>query len=242
MANRLRLLAMTGLMSMTALASRGADAKCAMTELIPSLITDKAATVPGDGGVLVGYTTEVGRDEAAPADPSLPGWKFSVEVDHATLAPGLTVYRPKSGAAVAISDAKGKAIARFKRAGAATTMVLPPPMPKTLVITASRSGRGMRRQLTATLSVPAPDTAVAVILYSTKDGKALSFGRITTVHPTAVVPWSDPSRCSFNPPGTAPPSTGDKLVLAYVDQYGRIGATSAALGFSEVKGGKGDDD
>ncbi len=235
MVNRLGSIAMTAMTAALALAARDATAKCAMTELQPSLVTDKAATVPSDGGVLVGFVAEVGQHRAD-GDPSVTDWKFSVAVDHTTLAPGLTVYRPKSGATIAISDAKGKAIAKYARDAKATTMMLPPPMPQKLTITASRSGRGTHRELTAALSSPPPDTAVAVILYSSTAGKALAYGR---VHPgadaKAVVPWADPPRCSFSPSGTTMPTAGDKLVLAWVDQFGRIGKTSAPIGFTETK-------
>ena len=213
-----------------------ADARCAMTELAPAPITQNNDALPADGGILVGFTSIV-QGPKLDGDPSRqPGWTFvagSKPIDLAidTLAPGLTLYRPKPGTSpIVVSNADGKQLLAVARDGAASPP-LKAPRPIRIATSFERGGRIARRQLVATLATPAPETAVAVILYAERDTThvALSFNLLDRVERSTVVPYTDPRKCAWNPPGMASAKPGDLVTLAWVDGAGHVSPPSPPI-------------
>ena len=164
-----------------AITAHDALAKCAMQELAPILLTAPNATLPADGGILVGTDARVPDDHRGPRneDPALTNtWKLradgkALEVEKVALAPGLVMYRPKTGTAIEVVDAKGTKLGAFQHAAAtaSTTSVVAPRATK-LETTTAHSGRGFRSTTTATVADPIPTDAFAIIVYA--EGKPIS--------------------------------------------------------------------
>ncbi|MCX5742774.1 MAG: hypothetical protein NT062_09785 [Proteobacteria bacterium] len=225
-------------------------AKCAMQELVAQLITPTTGKLPADGGILVGFAHATNGDDELTDPLAKPTWKFTsggkpVDVTRVALAPGLTVYRPRPGSpitSIRVADKKRviRELARDATATAAPSVVAP--RVTKLEITTRSSGRGPARTATATVADPIPNDAVAVIVYAERGTAAkpapvaISFGTIGVHNPKArtVIPWADPSRCAFNPPGMEAPPTGAKVTLAWVDAYGRVSRSSAPIEVTEL--------
>jgi hypothetical protein len=211
------------------LSPASADAKCAMVELGPKVITATTAKIPTNGGVLVGWDN-AHDNVRTEGDPSVQkSWKATaggkpVELAIETLAPGLSVYRPKSTAGFALSDGK-QALGTFTRATTAAAD-LPAPEITALTLDARRGRRGGSEFSVSATFAKVADAAVAVILYRGKT--ALSFGMVEHDGNKIVVD-DGPHHCSFPPPGTTLPANGDAVTLAWVDAFGHVGATSAAI-------------
>ena len=91
-----------------------AAADCAISELGPELLTRAGAKIPADGGILVGWSASTDRKTPEKGDPSQHAYKAvagskTVSLVMASLAPGLTVYRPKPSVVGALSVKNGKA-------------------------------------------------------------------------------------------------------------------------------------
>ncbi len=207
-----------------------------MTELAPAPITKDGEALPADGGVLVGFTSIV-RGDKLDGDPSRqPGWKLAadgkpVAVTVDTLAPGLTVYRPKAGSsALVVSDADGKRLLAVTRDGRPSPQ-LKAPRPIRITTAEVFAGRGMGRELHATLATPAPETAIAVIAYAVRKNQrvALSFGMLDRDDRTTVVPYTDPPHCAWNPPGMEIAKPGEAVMLAWVDRAGHVSPVSTPV-------------
>src|SRR6185369_193941 len=76
--------------------------KCELKPLAAHLATPDGAAIPADGGVLVDWA-HVAKATQQSGDPSQPSdWRFEVRgkqlrVSPLSLAPGVSVYRPKLG-------------------------------------------------------------------------------------------------------------------------------------------------
>jgi hypothetical protein len=232
-----RMVRSAGILACAALwaSAASSEAKCAMVELGPAMITPATAKVPADGGVLVGWTSshDYGRTDG---DPSVrKTWKATaggqpVELVIETLAPGLSVYRPKTKDAFVLGDGKQQ-LGSFARV-AAGKLDLPAPAPQALVLDARPGRYGSSEFSISATFASIPDAAVAVILYRAgKPRVALSFGSVDRGQKQVLV-YDGPHHCSFPPPGTTQPAKDDRVVLAWVDAFGHVSDPSAAL---EVK-------
>ncbi len=222
-----KLLAVVGL----TLAVPTADADCMRVDLGAALLTPTTAALPPDGGVLVGWKQIVNGEPND--DPAHPKWTFSTPMVAETLAPSLVVHRPKTplAADLAIADAKGKSIAKFKRDPRPAAFALDAPAVSSLAITGRPSRWGDGRTVTAALSAKIPDRAVAIIGYVVRDKKSLAieFAAIDDRAARAIVTYADPGHCGFNPSGLDVPRLGETMTFVYVDQFGRLSKPSAAV-------------
>lgn len=229
--------------------ARESFAKCAMQELAPALVTPKNAAIPADGGVLVGF--QYSRDdEVQPAkgDPSMTAaWTWSQTMTKENLAPGLTVYKPKSAAAITVKDGK-KLLGTFTRDPKAAAAGSAVPRIGKLEITTHPARRGRHREATVTSTDPIPNDAFGAIVYVERGGKSvpIAFGTIDHHDPKSrtFIAYADPSRCAFAPPGTEPPPVKGKVTIAWFDRFGRVSKQSAPVEVTEVPppAGLSDDD
>jgi hypothetical protein len=211
--------------------ARVAAADCALEELGPELITRAGAKIPADGGILVGWHASTSLKAAAKGDPSQHAYKATaggktVSLIEASLAPGLTVYRPKPAVVGALS-VKSLVDVTFEKAKGAA---LPAPDVSAVVL-AEGKARYNATYTSVTASVAAvPDAAVALVLYAMADEEhvPLSFG--TPAHDkrgaTTVLVFEGAHNCEANPPAMRAPAAGDEVVLAWVDAFGRISPVS----------------
>ncbi|HEY4239284.1 MAG TPA: hypothetical protein VGM88_05685 [Kofleriaceae bacterium] len=201
--------------------ARTADASCAFVELAPSVLTPRDAKIPADGGVVVGFDRKLpsGPKADAGGDPSVSSALAFGETAavRESLAPGLTVYRPRTGASRGAKlelTAGGKRIAAFDSGPAAAA--LPAPIVESVAVESSFRGTATVR---AHLGADAPAGAVALIVYGA--GGALTYGQPGATRDIVV---REGGHCSF-PPGSAP-KTGDHVTLAWVDASGHVSARS----------------
>jgi hypothetical protein len=203
------------------------DAKCAMTELTPHLLTPAGAKLPADGGILVGWEVAVDRDYShSKGDTLKPAYKLTdgkAAVDGVAdpLAPGVYVYHPKKPGTGALVLVDGKTeVGRFAQ-GSKDAADLPAPVARKGRLDTAKAFRGTRHSFGVDVD-QVPDHAIGVILYSDKH-VAMSFSLVAHDKPgaTTVEPFQDPSRCSFNPSGMMAPAIGDAVTIAWVDPFGR---------------------
>ena len=219
-----------------------ATAKCAMPSVGSAVITPATAKLPADGGVLVGATASF-EVQISGADTALnPTWRFgdgSKELVPVlvTLAPGLVVYRPPAGMTGALTLKDGKAEIAKLTVTADKPAALAAPEPHSLVLNkvAERYG-GFRLQIDAKLKTAVPAGAVAIVVLAvTKKGNVpRSWVRVEANATDAQVAGSS-GRCDPGVPGEIMSKAGDKVVLAYVDAYGRLSKPSRPV---NIKRGK----
>jgi hypothetical protein len=225
-----------------------ADARCRPSLPVPQLLTHAADSIPADGGVLIGWTLSSDGDGASfqGHDPAMnPDWVFTTRKRKAKatleqLAPGLAVYRAtamRGNRVVAITLRGGKAtIGKFQSSTTSVASTMPAPKPKALALTTTLRdfGRYQADATIATLTLEAaiPPDAAAVIVYRVA-GTAQTPITWARVAPGpaggTVVVYSSPGRCSYEPPGLAPPASGDNIAIAWVDAFGRRSPLSQTI-------------
>jgi len=210
-------------------------ADCAVQELGPDVLTRTGAKIPADGGILVGWTASTDQKTPAKGDPSQHAYKASagkqpVSLVMASLAPGLTVYRPKPAVVGALSVKSGKTSVLDVTFDKAKGAALPAPDVTALVLT-SGVARYAEPYAIVTASVAAvPDAAVALVVYAMADEEhvPITFGRPAHDKPgaTTVLVFTGAHNCGGVPPGMRGPSAGDEVTLAWVDAFGRLSPLS----------------
>jgi hypothetical protein len=227
------------LLALVSLVPAPVDASCMRAVFIPELLTRRDTKLPADGGVLVGYgfSTKSEDFEQTGTDPSDVKWtatdakKTSVRLTRTALAPGLSVYRPATGAmAFTLANAKGKLLATFTHDDKAAPSALAAPKPRSIAMTGAKQFHSTLATATLELTTAPPPEAVAVIVYS--DAKtAVSFQSLADTHDkdTSLAVFHSGGHCSVNVPGTGVLRKGSKVTFAYVDAFGRLSPQSASF-------------
>ena len=206
-----------------------------MTQLAPHVLTPAHAKLPADGGVLVGWEAQIDYQRPANKTPLAPTYKLSAGDTVADpIAPGVYVYHQTKPAAGKLSLLDGKTtVASFEQTDKTITAPLAAPTVSAARMTASdEKYRGIYRTLDVDVA-QVPDEAAGVILY---DSHRVALAFDTVAHDkqgaTTVQAFHDAPRCSFNPDGMLAPNDGDKVAIAWVDAYGRVGKPSTPFAFS----------
>ena len=195
-----------------------ADMACFSGPMEPTLIASAHRRIAGTGGMIVGSRTK------------LPDWRFrdmnrTVRPRVVQLAPGLAIYHPPPlpGTDVVLEDLDHGVIARAERA---LTIGDPPPPPKVESITVTTTG-GDRRTVLAALASEPPSEAVVAITSRVEGGKLvpMAWTRLNG-QPRAVVLWHTPFGCDETIPTAIEPKPGDKVVITWVDETGRLSEAS----------------
>jgi len=197
-------------------------------------------------GAIVGWTATtdgkaerfVGHDPAVNAD-----WGFLVRkrklrpvVDQ--LAPGLAVYRAGTATgAVILREADGTRVGAFTVvADKKPWRVAAPQVTAVTSISAMRDhGRYQAMGTLATVAFAGaiPADAAAVIVYRVEGDKAPTATPITWARVNGatgpVTIYVTPGRCGSEPTGLMPPAPGQRVVLAWVDAFGRVSPRSAPI-------------
>ena len=96
-----------------------------------------------------------------------------------------------------------------------------------------RSEIGVNRPGTFAEKVAVPADTIALVAFDAKTKTARSFARITNAT-TELFIYAQ-GRCSALPNGTIASKAGDKLVLRWVDKYGRWSAPSKSITVTRAK-------
>jgi len=207
-----------------------ASADCAITGVAPRVLTAKDAVIPSDGGILVAAES-VSRGSLDKGDVAVQkGWRVHIGNDTLkppidSLAPGLAVYRVSSPNAykIDLEDDQKQVLVSIKPAKGSADKLAAPKVKKVTYDAKSPDYHGYE-QILVDLDGGVPAGMVAMIL-ADEHGKAKSFGLVagSQVHPY------EHHACDTLPNGTVPSKKGDKVVLMWVDESGRVSAATAAF-------------
>jgi len=221
-----------------ALAPTSADAKCAMDHLQPIVLTKEVA-VPADGGGIVVGTMSVSYDETDTGEALQKTWGFLTGRDImqpvlTVLAPGLVVYgvQPTVRTTGELTDEKGAVVAKLAQT---QTKVARLAAPKIKAVVHYDDGPNpMRRKVSTKVKLDgaAPADAVAMVLMDRKR-TARSWGTVTAGATDVEVYYQ--YRCKVLPNGTLASKVGDKVIVAWVDKYGRLSATTKVFTIKVTK-------
>ena len=96
----------------------------------------------------------------------------------------------------------------------------------------SRRSTGRGTKQSATVVVDAiPRGAVALIAYRTSGAApvAIAWARVEASSKPAIEIYATPGRCGTEPDGLSAPTTGESIVVAWVDQFGQRTSMSAPI-------------
>jgi hypothetical protein len=205
-----------------------AEAKrvCFSGPMRSQIIAAPNAKIAGSGGVIVASGTK------------LPDWRFRdlnrvVRARIVTIAPGLAIYHPPPLAGLDVvleNDAHG-VIARTQRA---LTVDAPGGAPRVRSITKATSTS--RLAVMAELADTVPEHTL-IIIASRVSGDTLvplTWTRVWKGQSATVDLWHTPGSCEQTIDTAIEPKVGDKIVLQWVDDAGRISEPSTAVSVAAI--------
>jgi hypothetical protein len=206
----------------------------------PHVVTPRGTVIEDGGGVLVGTDVDSKNHEWKPGprvDPTIqPKWRFRSE-HHVLaptieqLAPGLSVYKlPVTGDSLVLETEDHIAVVVVSRSPDRDAARLPPPMPTQISFAMSEGFRFTQMRVTVTLVAPAPRHATAMIAYRVDDERrtAISWGPVVAGAKQIPV-FSSRNMCVPGAPGEDAARAGSHVVVAWVDESGRLSAPSREL-------------
>jgi hypothetical protein len=206
-----------------------ARSECAVSGLVPVVLTRSTNELPADGGIVIAAQSQGGNLPSGEVTVQ-PAWRIAIGKMRITptiqvVAPGLAVYRWVGAAGeVVLLDKDGKELVTVR----ATKATQPPPAAP-VVKKAWRHVNG-RRHSTLEIGVEVdavPADAVALVLADDK-GKPRSFGPTSHRSATTLYPLYQPS-CALVPNGTETTKVGDRITLLWVDDAGRVSPPSKPI-------------
>ncbi len=199
---------------------------CFHGPLPAQVISGARAKIAGSGGVIVA------------SGAVMPDWRFRnlnkiVRPDVVTLAPGLAIFHPPPLAStdVVLENTAHGTIAQTERA---LTIEPPPGAPEVAQIT-STSLSAERRTVDARLTTPTPEHAIIVIVSKVVPDNAgsrlvpLTWAAVPPSSTSSVRLWYPPRSCEATIPDSVEPRAGDRVVLTWVDDAGRVSEPSKPL-------------
>lgn len=191
------------------------------------------AAVPANGGLVVQTLLD-----STGKDPMLGPAKWKLVSDIGTSAPALDVLAP--GLAVIRLPAKAKSaelreeetvLGVMTRAATAPRALAAPEV--TSIVHASWPNRRGNSTLVSVIPTSVPDGALAMIIADAKTGKVHSFGKPEAGLKEIRVYYQ--GRCSALPNGTVETHIGDRVVVRWVDRFGRLSPPSKVTTVVERK-------
>ena len=201
---------------------------CFSGPMAPRPVLGPKPRMSGSGGVIV-------------AGNMLPDWRFRVlnKIERArvvTLAPGLAIYHPPPlpGDEVLLEDTDHQLIARVQRVFAIEPPLDPPDVTKIVTSTT-----GTYTRVTAVLGTKAPSAALVLIVSRVEGARTVPLAWAFTFEGLAeVVLWRTPYGCYDTVSTWVQPKAGERVVLTWVDDAGRLSEPSKPLTISEAANGK----
>lgn len=184
-------------------------------------VLNPSVEIAGSGGLIVGTGAK------------FPDWRFRdlnriVRAHVVKVAPGLAIYHPPplAGISVVLENESHGILARTERA-LTVDPVAKAPRVRALFAMAPAANRP---PVLAELESPIPAHTLLVIA-SRRVGDALvplTWSRVSAGQSTLTV-WRSPGGCEETIPDSVQPLVGDKIVLQWVDDAGRISEPSAPI-------------
>jgi hypothetical protein len=206
---------------------RPAQAFCASPPMTAPLVITSQPIAP-DGGIVVLLE---GKAVDVPADPhrvKLDGVEAAPDI--VALAPGLVLYRVKSGTKQT-EVLEGKTVVATIKTDVQTPRLAAPRV-KRIASKSDFGGRKTKQRSVVTLRSAAPAGAIALVVTDASDGRALTFGfvgkdatEVTVFHHFG---------CGTLPEGMGMPMIRSKVKLHWIDASGRASAASPALVVGEL--------
>ncbi len=205
------------LLLVLASASAHAERVCERGPLRPQVIGGAKRVIAGSGGVIVA------------SGDKLPDWRFRVVNKVARprvvlLAPGLAIYHPPplAGTDAVLEDLEHSVINSAQRALTIAPSLEPP---KVDVIT-STDLEG-RTTVIAELD-PVPREAILVIVSVVERGRTvpIAWARTGGASGRKLLLWHTPYGCEQTVDALRPPRVGERVVLSFVDEAGRVSEPS----------------
>ena len=192
------------------------------TSIGPRVMTARDATLPRDGGVLVGCCELTSKDDHD-RDPTIQrAWRFrsggrpqrpSIE----TLPPGLSVYWPARRSDLVLVDEEGTELGAFHDGADASRFAADVPSITGVFVVTSPSEPD---DWSVDAAKGPPAAAVAVIVY------AVERGRRTAINWYRLEGGDEPRR---RPPGARLPRVGERVEIRWVDAFGRRSPASKVV-------------
>ena len=204
-----------------------ADRMCEMGLLPPQVIDGAGGVIAGSGGMIVA------------SGDKLPDWRFRVlnkviRPRVVPLAPGLAIYHPPplAGTDVVLENLERSVIRRARRA---LTIAPGPESPKVDVIATAEVGG--RTSVIAELD-PIPRDAIVVIVSVVERDRTLPITWVRTGGASGqkLLLWHTPYGCEQTIDGTRQPRVGERVVLSFVDEAGRVSEPSKPVTVTRAKG------
>ncbi len=214
-------LAVLGMLCLTAASPAHAEMMCLSGPMAPQAIPSARNQVAGSGGVIIASGTQ------------LPDWRFRalnrvVRAHVITIAPGLAIYHPPPlpGTDVTLEDQNHRVILRSERA---LTIEVPPGPPQVQSIRTSPDPD--RRAVLAQLAEKPPAHAALVIVSRERGDQRvpLAWAPIPGDRSLNLVLWHTPGSCEEYVDTWVEPVLGDRVVLSWVDDAGRISEPSKTI-------------
>lgn len=204
-----------------------AQALCVVPSQHP-VVMNSGVDAPMGGGLLVS-TSNSGPNEGEAMQPTwvLQSGTRSEPPVVRTLAPGLVVYALPAGMPTAdLFDGKASrgTVTATTVAVAEQPARLAAPAVKRITHVRVAGPRGSSGTTTVTLRAVPPEGAVAMIVLDAKSKRAMSYGFVVAGAMEVVVYAQ--ARCSALPNGTVETVARSKVLLEWVDRYGRVSSPS----------------
>lgn len=216
------------LLAQVALAQDG-DEPCARPGFSAQLMTPAAGYLPRDGALVVGMFPGGSGPSTLPPGIALTRGRRSIALRSETIAPGLFRLIPETqrlGGSYVLSGVAATPQLLFRR----TPLAAPPTAPA--LERAERylvaSGSERRLEVRAHFGFPIPEDVVAVVSYWGDDATPDAFTRAAPTQRSLVL-FTTTGPCDAHPEGTsAPPQTGGRVRVAFVDRHGQLSQISDA--------------
>ncbi|MBL0218574.1 MAG: hypothetical protein IPQ07_32440 [Myxococcales bacterium] len=206
-----------------------AERVCERGPLRPQVIAGTDGQIAGSGGVIVA------------SGDKLPDWRFRVlnkvvRPRVVTLAPGLAIYHPPplAGTDVVLENLEQSVIRRARRA----LTIDPGPEPPKLVGIESRDAEG-HTSVVAELEQVRGDVVVVIVSVVERD-RTVPITWVSTRGASGpkLLVWHTPYGCEQTVEATRQPRVGERVVLSFVDEVGRVSEPSKPVTVTRAKAPK----
>jgi hypothetical protein len=203
------------LLALVTLVGTTEAAPCAVQYPEVSIHTLPETELPADGGVILAVGSVHESKAPSPFTWKLAGGRRKASTA-TVIAPGLEVVKLIAGA-VELGNARDRRAIKRTTAKPAT---LPAPDVKSIAFVKGRRNEHVAVELAAP---QAGAFAIVIADAKTKQPRSWGFGAGTTVYPYRS------GGCQARADGTARTTTGDEVVLFWLDEYGRVSASTGPM-------------
>lgn len=198
-----------------------AERMCMQGPMDPTHLASGRNVIAGSGGVIVA------------AGEKFPDWRFRngnkvVRPHVVTVAPGLAIYHPPPtpGVEVILENLQHDVLTVKKRAFS----IEPPPGPPVIESITSTTAQ-KRTTVMAKLADKPAETALIAIVSRVEGDKLvpLTWAMVRGKQPLAFTLWHTPYTCEQTVTGSIEPKPGERVVVTWLDDAGRLSEPSKPI-------------